>query len=400
MGPMSDSTDEEARGVPARGAALRVLDAVLNRGQTLDTAHGNFTRRLPPEDASFALVMASEALRWVVDLDALIDSATPQPLPKDVKARNVLRLALVQVLKLDTPHHAAIATALPLVSGGPKRLVHGVFGTLMRGGKALPGKPTLPEGVAARWGHWGFGALGEIAAALGEQPPIAITRKDGSSEILARGTRIAELPGYAEGDFWVQNPAAALPAKLLGPGNGRHVLDLCAAPGGKTMQLASAGWRVTAIDSSAKRMERLRENLARTRLEVETVVADLREWAPDAPVDAILLDAPCTATGTLARHPDVIHRIGYKDIATLADLQGQLLVRACDWLKPGGRLVYATCSLERDEGEALAAAAPLPVDTIGEALSDWAKPASGGGLRILPRPGIDGFFVARFVKLD
>ena len=146
MPPMSDPTDEEARGVPARGAALRMLDAVLNRGQTLDTAHGNFTRTLPPEDASFALVMASEALRWLVDLDVLIDSATPQPLAKDVKARSVLRLALIQALKLDTPHHAAIATALPLVSGGPKRLVHGVFGTLMRGsrdpppGKATPGE--------------------------------------------------------------------------------------------------------------------------------------------------------------------------------------------------------------------------------------------------------------------
>ena len=400
MAPMSDPADEEARGVPARGAALRMLDAVLNRGQTLDTAHSNFTRALPPEDAGFALVMASEALRWLVDLDALIDSATPQPLPKDVKARNVLRLALVQALKLDTPHHAAIATALPLVSGGPKRLVHGVFGTLMRGGKTLPGKPTLPEAVAARWGHWGFGALGEIAAALGEQPPIAITRKDGSSETLPRGTRIADVPGYAEGDFWVQNPAAAVPAKLLGPGAGRHVLDLCAAPGGKTMQLASAGWRVTAVDSSAKRMERLRENLTRTRLEVETVVADLREWMPDAPVDAILLDAPCTSTGTLARHPDVNHRIGAKDIATLAELQSQLLTRAAEWLKPGGRLVYATCSLEREEGEVVAAGSALPPDPITEALPDWAKITPEGWLRILPRPGIDGFFVARFVKPD
>ncbi len=381
-------------------AALRMLDAVLNRGQTLDTAHGNFTRTLPPEDASFALVIASESLRWLVDLDALIDSATPQPLAKDVKARSVLRLALVQALKLATPHHAAIATALPLVSGGPKRLVHGVFGALMRGGRSLPAKPTLPQSVAARWGHWGFGALGEIAAALGEQPPVAITRKDGTSETLVRGTRIAEMPGYAEGDFWVQNPAAALPARLLGAGDGRHVLDLCAAPGGKTMQLASAGWRVTAVDSSAKRMERLRENLARTRLDAEIIVADLREWEPAEPVDAILLDAPCTATGTLARHPDVIHRIGMKDIATLADLQGRLLSRAYGWLKPGGRLVYATCSLEREEGEAIAAAASVPFDPIAEPLPGWVTPIADGGLRILPRPGIDGFYVARFVKPD
>ncbi len=397
MTAMSDSADEEARGVPARMAALRMLDAVLNRGQTLDSAHSNFTRALPPEDAGFALVMASEALRWLVDLDALIDGATAQPLPRDAKARSVLRLALVQALKLDTPQHAAIATALPLIAGGPKRLVHGVFGTLLRGGRTLPGKPALPA-AAARWGHWGFGALGEIAAALGEQPPVTLTRKDGTSETLPRGTRIANVPGYAEGDFWVQNPAAALPAKLLGAGEGRHVLDLCAAPGGKTMQLASAGWRVTAIDSSARRMERLQENLARTRLEAETIVADLRQWEPPAPADAILLDAPCTATGTLARHPDVIHRIAPKDIAALAELQGQLLARAAAWLKPGGRLVYATCSLEREEGEAIAAAAPLPVERLETALPDWARTTAEGWLRILPKPGIDGFFIAPLIR--
>lgn len=395
---MSDSPDEEARGVPARMAALRMLDAVLNRGQTLDSAQANFTRGLPPEDAAFALVMASEALRWLVDLDALIDGATAQPLPKDAKARSVLRLALVQALKLDTPHHAAIATALPLISGGPKRLVHGVFGTVVRRTKALPAKPTLPAAVAARWGHWGFGALGEISAALGEQPPVAITRKDGTTETLARGARIADVPGYAEGDFWVQNPAAALPAQLLGPGEGHHVLDLCAAPGGKTMQLASAGWRVTAIDSSARRMERLHENLARTKLKAEMIVADLRQWEPAEPVDAILLDAPCTATGTLARHPDVIHRIGARDIETLAALQADLLARAAQWLKPGGRLIYATCSNEREEGEAIVAAAPLHVDRRQIAPRDWVSTTPEGWLRILPKSGIDGFFIAPLIR--
>ncbi|HTI30782.1 MAG TPA: transcription antitermination factor NusB [Sphingomonas sp.] len=400
MARMSDSPGEEAIGVPARMAALRMLDAVLNRGQTLDSAQSNYARGLPPEDAGFALVMASEVLRWLVDLDALIDGATAQPLPKDAKARSVLRLALVQIVRLETPAHAAIATALPLVSGGPKRLVHGVFGAVTRSGKGLPAKPTLPENVAARWGHWGFGALGEIAAALGEQPPVTITRKDGTSETLARGTRIAALPGYDEGAFWVQNLSAALPARLLGAGEGRHVLDLCAAPGGKTMQLASAGWRVTAVDNSAKRMERLKENLARTKLPAETIVADLRQWEPAEPADAILLDAPCTATGTLARHPDVIHRIGPKDIATLAELQGQLLARAAGWLKPGGRLIYATCSNEREEGEAIAANAALPVEPLQIALPDWVQTTPEGWLRILPKPGIDGFFIAPFRKPD
>jgi 16S rRNA (cytosine967-C5)-methyltransferase len=194
----------------------------------------------------------------------------------------------------------------------------------------------------------------------------------------------------------VQNLAASVPARVLGAGQGRTVLDLCAAPGGKTMQLAAQGWAVTAVDNHAKRIERLRENLVRTRLNAEIVTADIMVWEPPAPVDAILLDAPCTATGTFARHPDVLHRIGTSDIAALSALQGRLLTRAMAWLKPEGRLIYATCSLEREEGEGVIEASGFAVDPIRvDELPAGLLPDDKGQVRILPKRGLDGFFVAR-----
>ena len=397
-------------GLPARQAALTMIDAVLRRGQRFDAvpAHG-----LAPNDEGLARAIAGEVFRHLPDLDALIDSATAQPLPGDAKARAVLRIALAQALILKTPPHAAIATALPFVSGGPKRLVHGVFGTLMRREAALPEVPTLPEAARMRWGAaWGYAMLGDAARALATPPSLDVTLRDAEEDggiggetlwrgqrRLPRGDRIESLPGFDEGKWWVQNISAAVPARLLGAGHGRTVLDLCAAPGGKTMQLAAAGWNVVAIEAHAKRAERLAENLARTRLTAEIVVADVMDWAPPAPVDAILLDAPCTATGIFARHPDVIHRIGAKDIAALAGLQSRMLARAADWLKPDGRLVYATCSLEPDEGERVVIASGLTVDPVapGE-LPPGVTPAPEGWVRILPTPGRDGFFIARLKR--
>ena len=223
------------------------------------------------------------------------------------------------------------------------------------------------------------------------------------------GAAIPDLPGFAEGAWWVQDIAASCAARLLGDGAGRSALDLCAAPGGKTMQLAAAGWRVTAVDQSKKRLERLSDNLARTGLDAQTVTADLRQWGPPAPVEAILLDAPCSATGIYRRHPDVLHRIGPRQIGELAELQAPLLARAADWLTPGGRIVYATCSLEQAEGEEqiarFLAARPdfalLPIDS-GELPQGMAATAQGW-LRTLPdmladQGGADGFFIARLAR--
>jgi 16S rRNA (cytosine967-C5)-methyltransferase len=318
-------------------------------------------------------------------------------------------------LRLETPPHAVIATGLPLLVGGPRRLAHGVFSTLVKREARLPDAPTLPAEVIARWGDRADG----IAPALAVPPPLDIVLRDASTteewcEKLGgvslapghvrcpRGTPIERLEGYAEGAWWVQDLAASLPARLLGAGEGRSVLDLCAAPGGKTLQLAAAGWDVTALDLSAHRLERMRDNLTRTGLAAELVQADALEWEPTAPFDAVLLDAPCTAAGTCRRHPDVLHRITDRRITEMADLQTRLLDRAAGWLKPGGRLIYSVCSLEREEGEAQAARIALTPDPIhADDLPAGIMPTPEGWLRTDPAMladagGLDGFFVARW----
>ncbi|KKW91139.1 RsmB/NOP family class I SAM-dependent RNA methyltransferase [Sphingobium chungbukense] len=418
------SRPEDAPGLPARRAALRLLDAVLRRGDPLELALHGAAQGLPPADRALVHAIAAETLRHLPDLDALIDGATRQPLPHDAKARMVLRIALIQVLALGTAPHAAIATALPLVDGGPRKLVHGVFGTLTRADPILPSPPALPPEVAARWaGQWGEAMTQAAATAYALRPPVDVTLRDAGETTrwtealngrsfapghvrLPEGAAIPDLPGFAEGAWWVQDLAASVPARLLGQGEGRTVLDLCAAPGGKTMQLAASDWHVTAVDQSKKRLERLSENLARTGLSAEVVQADLRTWTPEAPADAILLDAPCTATGIYRRHPDVLHRIGPRQIAELAELQAELLARAVQWLKPGGVLIYATCSLERAEGEEQIAQflsshtdfTPHPADPAE--LPEGIAPTAQGWVRTLPdtlkeQGGTDGFFVAR-----
>lgn len=403
-------------GLPARKAALKLLDAVLRRGETLDQAANNALQGLrSPADRALARALSGEVLRWLIDLDALIDSATRQILPDDAKPRVVLRLMLAGWLRLGTPPHAVIATGLPLLTGGPRRLAHGVFSTLTKRGVSLPAAPTLPDEVAARWSD----RAGPIAAGLAVPPPLDLTLRDpaetdvwaaqlgGVSLLpgrvrLPRGTGIEDLAGFSEGAWWVQDLAASLPARLLGAGAGRRVLDLCAAPGGKTLQLAAAGWQVTALDSSAKRLERMQQNLERTGLAAEMVTGDALTWEPSAPFDAVLLDAPCTATGTCRRHPDVLHRIGARQIAEMAELQTPLLTRAAGWVKPGGQLVFATCSLEPEEGEAQAMKVTLTPDPIRPVeLPPGLLPTPEGWLRTDPGMlaelgGLDGFFVARW----
>ena len=408
----------DIQGLAARRAALRLLDAVLRRGETLDQAAGPATAGLlTSSDAALARAIASEALRWLADIDALIDSATRQRLADDAKARTVLRLMLAQWLRLETPPHAVVATALPLLTGGPRRLAHGVFGTLVRQEAKLPEAPTLPSEVATRWGE----RAAAIAAGLAVPPPLDVSLRDpeagaewaarlGGESLAAghvrlpRGTAVTDLPGFADGAWWVQDLAASLPARLLGAGESRRVLDLCAAPGGKTLQLAAEDWQVTALDVSGKRLKLLRENLARTALAAAVVVADALQWEPRGPFDAIVLDAPCTATGTARRHPDVLHRIGERQVAEMTELQAALAARAAGWLKPGGQLIYAVCSLEREEGEEQAERVKLAADPIRpEELPEWLSPTPEGWLRTDPGMlaeygGMDGFFIARFVN--
>ncbi len=402
----------------ARRAALALLDAVLRRGEPMDRAVHAACQRLPSDDRALAIAIAGDTLRWLDPLDALIDSATEQRLPDDSKVRAVLRTALVQLLHMGVAPHAVVATSLAALVGGPRRLAHAILSRAQRDGWTLPLPPPLPAPVAARWGAaWGASVVAAAELTWAEPPPLDLRFKSeqAASEFddgerfapqhrrLARAGRIEMLPGYAEGNWWVQDLAAGIAADLLGPGNGHTVLDLCAAPGGKTMQLAAAGWQITAIDSSSKRLERLRENLARTGLDAELAVADLRSYTPSQPVDAILLDAPCSATGTFRRHPDVLHRITDADIASLAQLQAELLARAARWVKPGGLLVYATCSLEPAEGEEIIRGFlannqgwRINPAQSGEVPAGVAI-ATEGWVRTLPasKPVLDGFFIAR-----
>ena len=446
-------------GLPVRRAALRLLDAVLRRGETLEMAEGAALGDIrTASDRALAKAIVGESLRWLPDLDSLIDSATQQNLPDDAKARMVLRIMLAQALRLDTPPHAVIATGLPLLAGGPRRLAHGVFSALVkraetplpfRGGvggggvpnallqsdrphpnpspqgqglKGLPAYPTLPEAVVARWGAERAAA---IAPGLAFPPELDLALKDVSeTEIravamggitlapshirLPRGAAVESLADFKAGDWWVQDLAAQIPARLLGAGEGRNALDLCAAPGGKTMQLAAAGWKVTALDSSKRRLELLKDNLKRTGLKAYPVRADALTWEPKHRFDAIMIDAPCTATGTCRRHPDVLHRIGARQIPELVELQRALVAKAAEWLNPGGVMVYAVCSLEVEEGEEQAAwidahcgLTPMPI-TAAE-LPAGLTPSSEGWLRTHPgmladQGGLDGFFVGRWVK--
>ena len=400
-----------------------MLDAVLRRGQTLDAAGGSI-RNLSPSDHGLAIAIAGEALRCLPDLDALIDSATRQRLPDDSKARMVLRLALAQKVGLGTPDHALVATALPLVDGGPRRLVHGVLGTLLRQGVPAMDAPRLPAEVEDRWRNaWGDDAVQGARRQIAKRPALDLTFADAAdaqtyaaahhggslapNHVRLQSSSVTELPGFGGGRWWVQDLAASLPARLI-RSDAADVLDLCAAPGGKTMQLTSAGHHVTAVDASASRLERLRENLDRTHLDAELVAADALAWKAERQFDAILLDAPCSATGTFRRHPEVVYRARPRVIAEGAELQAKLLDRAANWLMPGGILVYSVCSLEREEGEGVIGSflqrhPDFRVDAPSE-LPDFVPISGEGWVRIVPgllesEGGLDGFFMARLVRV-
>ena len=402
-----------------------MLDAVLRRGLTLDSA-AQSSRGLAANDHALAVAIAGEVLRRLPDLDSLIDSATRQRLPDDAKARMVLRIALAQKIALHTPDHALVATALPLVDGGPRRLVHGVLGTLLRRGVALEEAPHLPAEVEQRWAKaWGQDVVEAARRQIVARPALDLSFKSDAAahafaqaqcgkSLAARHVRlqdagaVTDLPGFGSGDWWVQDLASSLPARLV-PQAATSVLDLCSAPGGKAMQSAAAGHDVTALDLSAKRLERLADNLRRTGLTAESVAADALQWEPRRTFDAILLDAPCSATGTFRRHPEVLYRARPRIIAEAAAMQAKLLDRASAWLKPGGALVYSVCSLEPEEGEVVVAAfldnhPQFVLDgPAADELPARIAPSAGGAVRILPglleaEGGLDGFFTARLVR--
>ena len=412
-------------GVAARRAALQMLDSVLRRGRTLEAA-ASTVRGLPAADHALSIAIAGEVLRRLPDLDGLIDSATSKRLPDDSKARMVLRMALAQKVALNTPDHALVATALPLVDGGPRRLVHGVLGTLLRRGLPAIDAPHLPAEVEQRWTEaWGKEVVEAARRMIARRPPLDLTfkseeatqnfaRETGGASLVSRHVRldeagsVAELPGFRGGEWWVQDLAASLPARLI-PAGAEAVLDLCSAPGGKAMQMAAAGHDVTAVDQSEQRLDRLKENLDRTGLSAGFVCADATSWEPGRRFDAVLLDAPCSATGTFRRHPEVLYRASKRIIAEAAELQAKLLERAANWVRPGGTLVYSVCSLEPQEGEEIVSAflssrgdfqASPPV--AGE-LPAVVQPTEEGWVRILPglleeQGGLDGFFTARLVR--
>lgn len=424
--PMTDHPE-----LAPRVAALEVLATALARRAGLDEAlSGKAMAGLAPRDRAFARALAMAALRHLGPIDRALDARLAKPPPDRV--RDILRLGLAQILHLDTPAFAAVDSSVALAAADPatrlfKGLVNAVLRGLLRDPPAAPAVDTLaPDRLHARWrAAYGEDAAARIAGLIPEEPATDLSLRDPADapalaealpgELLPGGSLRAERrgdlaswPGFAEGGWWVQDAAAAVPARLLAVQPGETALDLCAAPGGKTLQLAAAGGTVVAVDRSAARLRRVAENLTRTNLTAETVVADAARWNDDRSFDAVLLDAPCSATGTFRRHPDVLWIARPGDIAKLAEVQARLLDAAVVRVKPGGRLVYCVCSLEPEEGERQAEAFLTrhpEFHTVSAAPGEGGAPpeslTSEGWLRLLPhqRPGgQDGFFAARFAR--
>jgi 16S rRNA (cytosine967-C5)-methyltransferase len=404
----------------SRAIAFDILAAVLDKHRTVEDAL-DAAPQAPARDRAAAHRLAAATLRRLGTLDAALEPYLKREPPLPV--RHVLRLGAAGLLLLATPAHAAVATGVALARTRGLApftgLVNAVLRRLAEQGPAaldaLDG-PRL-DTPAWLWSSWGTDAR-RIAEAHQREAPLDLTLKPDAalppgaetlptgSARLPPGTRVPDLPGYAEGEFWVQDAAAALPARLLGAQPGERVADLCAAPGGKTAQLALAGAHVSAVERDPKRLVRLRGNLARLRLDATLVEADALTWGEPGTFDAVLLDAPCTATGTIRRHPDVLRLRRPRDVATLAAAQHRLLAAAARLLRPGGRLVYAVCSLQSEEGPGQFAdldALLLQPDPIRpEELPGLPEAVTPEGwLRTNPgfwpeRGGMDGFFSARF----
>ena len=422
-----------ATGLAPRRAALALLDLVLGERVMLATAIADPTGPLaaitPPERAR-AQRLALTTLRHLERADRLLAPHLRKAPPLSVV--NAMRLAVVEVMEEGAASHGSVNAAVDLVRHG-NRTGHltGLVNAVLRKAVAGPADQwhRMPPQRLPMWlrkplvSLHGRPAVEAMERLFAAPPPLDLTLRPGAATTAAaldatalptgslRRTatgQVSDLPGYADGHWWVQDAAAALPARILAPAPGASVLDLCAAPGGKTLQLAAMGAKVTALDISGPRLARLRDNLARTGYgaQVTIITADALAWQPPAPFDAILLDAPCSATGTIRRHPDLPFVKSDADLPPLLALQAALIDRALGWLKPGGRLVYCTCSLLPAEGEAQVIAALIRhpgLRTLPQALDlpgiapDWRS--AEGGLRIRPdhwagRGGIDGFYIA------
>jgi 16S rRNA (cytosine967-C5)-methyltransferase len=427
-------------GLAARQAAAAALADVVAHGRTLDERFATPAYlQLEPRDRALARSIVVASLRRLGTLRAALARFLERGLPKKSGSlEHILVVGAAQILLMEAPDHAAVDLAVRAARADQRAapyagLVNAVLRNVAREKDALLRVEDpfldLPQWLSARWRKaWGDERAARMAAMLRCEPTLDVSVRGDAQEwarrldgiVLPTGSvrllnraPVQELPGYAEGEWWVQDAAAAIPARLLRAGPGMRVADLCAAPGGKTAQLAAAGAQVVALDRSAERLRRLAANMERLRLSVDVAVGDALAYEA-APFDAILLDAPCTATGTIRRHPDVAWVKRASDVAALAVVQGKMLDRACSLLKPGGTLVYCTCSLEPEEGPAQIAAllrrnpdmarAPVEAAEIG-GLSDCLTPE--GDVRTTPDAlpnedprlaGLDGFFVARVTR--
>jgi 16S rRNA (cytosine967-C5)-methyltransferase len=419
----------KAAGTPIRDAAREgalALLAAVDDGATLDEA-APLTERLAPPDRARARRLALEVLRRTDRADAaLMPLMARRPRPEILR---ILRLATVEMLALDEAPHGAVNAAVALTRGlgGKGQAAAGMVNAVLRKmSQSQDAWAALPPQKLPGWlrapviAAWGRDTARAIEAAHEAGAPLDLTPRDampadlpgealpGGSYRLPSGTQVSALPGYADGDWWVQDAAAAMAVRVLDPRPGERIADLCAAPGGKTLQLAAAGASVTALDIAESRLARVAENLARCRLSAELVAGDALEWRPDQPLDAVLLDAPCSATGTIRRHPELPRIRDGAGLAALTDLQARLIDHGLDILKPGGRLVYATCSLLPAEGEdqLAAALARHPGLTVEPPAAPGIDPAwitPQGALRLRPdlwpeRGGMDGFFIMRLRK--
>ncbi|NKB42840.1 MAG: methyltransferase domain-containing protein [Alphaproteobacteria bacterium] len=433
----SDSSDK-ADTLASRAAALTLLSGAVREGKAVDKRFQKIAGKLEPRDRAFVRHLVATTLRRLGQIDAVLKTFTTRTPPAPVE--DILRLGTAQILFLETAPHAAVDTSVGMVKRVRQPRLTGLVNAVLRKVSAT-GNDIIADQNWPRlntpgwlWDGWTKAYSETTALRMGEahlaEAPLDLTVKESAAaeklatdlgaELLPTGSlrhtasgMIQDLPGFAEGAWWVQDPAAALPARILlqavGSPTDMRIADLCSAPGGKTLQLAAAGCQVTSIDSSEKRLIRVQENLDRMSLKAEVIHADVMRWTPPQPFNAVLLDAPCSATGTLRRHPDLGYLKKRRDVVAYPETQKALLKRAAEFLAPGGVMVYAVCSLEPEEGQGVvdavfkeAGLSRVPIDPAPLGIDpNWIDEA--GALRTLPyywhqRGGLDGFYAAALKK--